>query len=123
VKDQWTRGIAMLFGLLMAWGGVMHFTVDQRQWNSELLDAMAESGFLWREIGIVNLVAGLALVSDRWAPLATLALLPITFNIFVFHLVRLDPFGLTIGVPVIVLNAVLVWAHFDVYRPLLRSSC
>jgi hypothetical protein len=109
----------MALGAIMAWGGVMHFTVDQRIWKSPLLDAMADSGFLWREIGIINVVAGLALLANKGVPLAVAALAPICFNIFVFHLWRLDPYGLTIGVPVAVLNGALVYGLRDVYRPLL----
>jgi hypothetical protein len=115
---QWAGPIRLLFGALIAWGGVMHFTVDQAVWKSDLLNAMAASGFLWREIGIVNIVAGVALLANRATPLAVAVLLPITFNIFLFHAWRLDPFGLTIGVPVIVLNLALIYAYRSTYRPL-----
>jgi hypothetical protein len=91
----------------MAYGGVMHFTVDQRIWQSDLLNAMADSNFMWREIGIINAVAGLALLANRFTLLATLCLFPITINIFLFHLFRLDAFGLTIGVPVFALNGAM----------------
>ncbi len=100
-------------------GGVMHFTTDERIWNSNLLNAMADSGFLWREIGIVNILGGLALIAGRHGPLAALALAPISANIFLFHLWRLDLYGLTIGVPVLVLNLVILFGYRDVYRPLL----
>jgi putative oxidoreductase len=110
----------LLFGGLMAIGGVMHFTTDQRVWKSPLLDAMADSGFLWREIGIVNLVAGIALVAGWYSPLAALVLAPISLNIFIFHLWRHDLFGLTIGVPVLVLNAIVLFNYRHIYRPLLE---
>jgi uncharacterized membrane protein YphA (DoxX/SURF4 family) len=114
----WASSVRVLLGAIMAWGGVMHFTVDQKVWKSALLNAMADSGFLWREIGIVNVIAGVALIANRATPLAALALLPITANIFLFHLWRLDPFGLTIGVPVIALNSALLFALRHYYGPL-----
>jgi uncharacterized membrane protein len=122
MKPAWISGVRVILGAIMAWGGVMHFTVDQRIWKSDLLNSMAESKFLWREIGIVNIVAGLALLVNRSSPLAALALAPITANIFLFHLVRLDLFGLTIGVPVIALNVVLLVSYRASYATLLRSA-
>jgi putative oxidoreductase len=115
---EWATWVRLLFGGIMAWGGVMHFTADPKVWKSALLNAMADSGFLWREIGIVNVVAGVALLLNRATPVAALVLLPITFNIFLFHLWRLDAFGLTIGVPVIALNSMLIYAMRAYYRPL-----
>jgi hypothetical protein len=119
---SWARPVEMLFGGLMAWGGVMHFTVDQKVWNSPLLNAMADSGFLWREIGIINFVGGIALLSHRFMPLALAMLFPITANIFLHHLTRLDLSGLTIGVPVLALNLVLLWVYRSSYASLFRSS-
>jgi putative oxidoreductase len=114
--------VRVLFGGLMAIGGVMHFTTDERIWESPLLNAMADSGFLWREIGIVNLLAGIALIVGRYPALAALALAPISLNIFLFHLWRLDVWGLTIGVPVLVLNAIVLFSYRSTYRPLLERS-
>jgi putative oxidoreductase len=122
MKPAWISGVRVVLGAIMAWGGVMHFTVDQRVWKSDLLNSMAESKFLWREIGVVNIVAGLALLANRSSPLAALALAPITANIFLFHLFRLDLFGLTIGVPVIALNVVLLVSYRASYATLLRSA-
>lgn len=114
--------VRVALGALMAWGAVMHFTVDQRVWKSDLLDSMAHSGFLWREIGIINIAAGVALLMNRCIPAATLALAPITFNIFLFHAFRHDVYGLTIGIPVFALNIALLVAHRTSYVALLRSA-
>ena len=100
----------------------MHFTVDERVWHSSLLDAMARSGFLWREIGIINIAAGTALLVNRSVPLASLILAPITTNIFLFHLFRHDLSGLSIGVPVIALNTILVASHRSTYKNMLGAT-
>jgi uncharacterized membrane protein YphA (DoxX/SURF4 family) len=115
----WVLFVRMLLGAIMGWGGVMHFTVDQHIWKSPLMDALAESGFLWREIGILNVVAGAALLLNRKVALAALALLPITTNIFLLHLWRHDLFGLTIGVPIIALNSALLYGLRERYRALI----
>jgi hypothetical protein len=116
MKSAWSGAVRILFGGIMAWGGVMHFTVDQKIWKSDLLNAMAESGFLWREIGVVNIVAGMALLANKQVPLALLALAPIALNIFLHHAFRLDLSGLTIGVPVLALNAILLFVYRSSYR-------
>jgi hypothetical protein len=118
-QPLWYRPLTLLFGGLMTWGGVMHFTVDQRIWHSELLDVMAASGFMWREVGIVNIVAGAALIANRFTALALAALLPITLNIFLLHASRHDLWGLTIGVPVLAMNTLLLWTKRESYRALL----
>jgi hypothetical protein len=120
MTTTWARPVEIVFGVLMAWGGVMHFTVDQKVWNSHLLNARADSGFLWREIGIINFTAGVALLSHRFVPLALAMLIPITVNIFLHHLTRLDLSGLTIGVPVLALNLVLLWIHRSSYANLFQ---
>jgi hypothetical protein len=121
-EAAWLTGARLLLGGLMAWGGGMHFTVDQRVWKSPLIDALAESGYMWREIGIVNILCGVCLVLNRWSALAAAALLPITLNIFLLHLWRLDAFGLTIGVPVFALNLVLLYGLRAKYERLTARS-
>jgi putative oxidoreductase len=81
---------------------------------------MADSEFLWREIGVVNIVGGIALLGGRGVPVAAAVLAPITFNIFLFHAFRHDPFGLTIGVPVAALNAALIYGIRESYTALLQ---
>jgi putative oxidoreductase len=115
----WVLFVRLLLGGIMAWGGVMHFTVDEHIWKNALMNAMAESGFLWREIGILNVVAGTALLLNRYTAVATLVLLPITTNIFLLHLWRHDAFGLTIGVPVLALNSALLYGLRERYRALI----
>lgn len=74
----WVVPVRMALGGIMLIGGVMHFTVDRKVWDSLLLNAMADSHFLWREIGIVNIVAGTALLAGRGVPLPAAILAPIT---------------------------------------------
>ncbi len=96
----WVAPVRLLLGGIMAWGG-------------------AASGYLWREIGAVNIVAGLALMANKGTPLAVAALTPICINVFLFHLWRRDAYGLTIGVPVVALDLLLVFALRAKYLPLL----
>jgi putative oxidoreductase len=86
------------------------------------MDALAESGYMWREVGIVNMACGVCLLLNRWSALAAAALLPITLNIFLLHLWRLDAFGLTIGVPVFGLNLALLFGIRAKYANLLAAK-
>ena len=101
----------ILLGLLSAWGGVLHFTVNVADWNNAFLSGLYETGYLWQVIGVINFIAGVLLVVNRFTLLAILALLPITFNIFLFHIFYFTPDGLFIGIPMFILNLWCGWQN------------
>jgi putative oxidoreductase len=117
---QWATVVRLLFGGLMAYGGVMHFTVATSSYNDTFLNAIDASGFMWQEIGIVNFVAGVALLLNRRVALASIALFPISLNIFLLHAFNADPAGLSIGIPILGLNLALLYVVRDSWRGLLR---
>jgi putative oxidoreductase len=94
----------LLLGLLAAWGGVLHFTVNVAVWKNDFLSSLYQTGYLWQVIGVINLVAGLLLVVNRFPLVSLLVLLPITFNIFLYHIFYFTPDGLFIGIPMFALN-------------------
>jgi uncharacterized membrane protein YphA (DoxX/SURF4 family) len=84
-----------------------------------LLGAFVESGYLMTFIKVTEIVAGALLLAGRWVPLALVALVPITLNVFLFNLL-LDPAvpGVVLGTAVLGLNAFLAWAYRAYYAPL-----
>ncbi len=110
----------LLLGLLAAWGGVLHFTVKVESWQNAFLTSLGEAGYLWQIIGIINLVAGILLVVNRFTLLSLLALLPITFNIFLFHIYYLTPDGLFIGIPMFGLNLWCIWQNRIYFKELVQ---
>jgi hypothetical protein len=96
------------FGILIAYGGVMHFTVDVHIWKNAFLNAIFDTHYLWQVIGVFNLVFGVFLLFNRFVLLSILALLPITFNIFIYHAHYQMDGGLFIGIPIFGLNLFLI---------------
>jgi hypothetical protein len=115
----------ILLGALMALfglNGFLHFlpTPPVTPEGGAFLGALAATGYMFPLIKGVELVAGLALLSGRFVPLALTLLAPITINIVAFHLV-LSP-GLALPALIVALQLYLAWSHRDAFRPVLRAS-
>jgi hypothetical protein len=65
-------------------------------------------------LGALQTACGLALLTNRFVPLALIVLFPINLNIFFFHAV-LEPTGLIMGILVLVLNIFLMYAYREHY--------
>jgi uncharacterized membrane protein YphA (DoxX/SURF4 family) len=110
----------LLLGFLAAYGGVLHFTMDVSVWKNPFLTSLYQTGYLWQIIGVINFVAGVLLIINRFPTAALLLLLPITFNILLYHIFFFTPEGLYIGIPMFVLNAWCIWQHRLSFKPLLQ---
>src|SRR5690606_6781894 len=81
------------------------------------IDSLSNTGYILKVVGFFELVIGLLLLFNKWVPFALLLLSPITLNILLFHLFMDTP-GLIIAVVILSLNAILIYKHWKVYRPL-----
>lgn len=73
------------------------------------------SGYFFQYMKVLEIVSGFFLLINRLTAFFLLVLLPITTNIFLFHLM-LAPYGVPIGTGVIVLNLFLCVAYFKFYK-------
>lgn len=112
----------MLLGLLAAYGGVLHFTMDVAVWKNDFLISLYQTGYLWQIIGIINFVAGILLLVNRFRLLALLGLLPITINIFLYHIFFFTKDGLFIGIPMLLLNLWCIWQNRSAFKLLIVSK-
>jgi putative oxidoreductase len=108
----------LLLGILATYGGVLHFTMDVAVWKNSFLSSLYQTGYLWQIIGVINFVAGVFLIINRFSILSLLILLPITFNIFLYHIFFFTPDGLFIGIPMFVLNTVCIWQYRSYFKQL-----
>jgi len=81
------------------------------------IDSLSNTGYILKVVGFFELIIGLLLLFNKWVPFALLLLAPITLNILLFHLFMDTP-GLIIAVVILALNAILIYKHWKVYRPL-----
>ena len=81
--------------------------------------ALAASGLLTL-VKAIEIVAGLALLTNRFVPLALAVLAPIVVGIVHFHAV-LAPGGMPIAAAVLALELVLAWRYRAAFAPMLRA--
>ncbi len=82
------------------------------------LAAFAGSGFL-TFIKTIELASGLALLANRFVPLALALLAPIIVGITLFHAL-LAPAGLGIAILFVLLELALAWSYRAAFAPMLR---
>jgi putative oxidoreductase len=66
---------------------------------------------------MIQIFTGIALVWNQWVLLGLLALLPISFNIFFFHLLH-DQGGLIPAVVILGLNLFLLFLKREMIKPI-----
>ncbi len=113
---QFLYGGWFLFHGLNYW---FEFYFDQSiQPGPGLVPALAQSGVM-TIVKVLEVAIGLALLLDLFAALAIVAAWPITLMIAFVTSSHLSPFGMSVGVVIISLNAIMSFGHLDRYRPML----
>ena len=79
----------------------------------------ASSGFL-KFIGVLEILGGLALVVNKFVPLALTFLVAIMFNALIFHLLH-DMGGIGGAAVGLILSLILVFLHKGRFAELLRA--
>ena len=72
------------------------------------LGALAATGYMFPFIKVTEIVAGLALLSNKFSALAMVVIAPVSLNIFLYHAI-LDPSAQGLFVPVLIIVASLVY--------------
>jgi len=86
---------------------------------AEFMGAMAKAGYILPIAGIVQILAGISFLTNKFVPLMAVVLFPIMLNAFLFHAV-LDPTGIAGAAVVTTLNVVLMFANKPVYEKILQ---
>lgn len=115
------RGIQIAIALIFIVAGAAKLIIpEQLNVGNLLIDGMKATGYLYSLLGITEVVAGLALLSDRFISLTLLILTPIVINIFAYHLF-LAVAGLPIAILLLFAHIFLMAAYFPAYRALLKK--
>lgn len=78
------------------------------------------SGYFFPFLKAIEIVLGIALLTGVFVPLALVILMPITINIFLFHVFLTD--NPLMSVVILALNVYVSWAYRDYYKPLLKAK-
>lgn len=83
--------------------------------------AFADSGYILQTVGLTQLCLGLALLLNRFIPLALLLFAPVVVNVLLFHLM-LDIKSMLMAMPVIVVTTFLFVHHKSHFSSLLKTN-
>lgn len=124
MNEKVVMGIRILFGLFCIIFGLNKFLnfipmppIDGD--GGTLMGIYATSGF-FKIIAILEIVFGLALIVNKYVPLALTILIAIMFNALIFHILH-DMGGIGGAVLGMILGCVLVYAHKDRFKDLLSA--
>jgi len=117
-----TMGVRILFGLLCLIFGIDKFVpfLDVPPIpgdGGELMSIYARSGFL-KIIGALEILGGLALLLNKFIPLAVIVMLAIMFNALFIHLLY-DPENSIGAIAGLIMGFVLIYANKERFSSLL----
>jgi putative oxidoreductase len=84
---------------------------------SNFMESLRATGYVLYVLGGLEVLIGLLLVFRKWVAFALLLLVPISFNILLFHLF-LDMPDILQALVIVVLNVILIYKYWKAYRPL-----
>lgn len=111
--------IFFVFGLNGFLGFIPHPPMPEAAGN--FMAALMATGYFFPVLKATEVAVGLALLSNRFVPLALVVLAPISVQIFLFHAV-LDPGGLVMAIVIVGLHAYLGWAYRENFRGVLAMK-
>jgi len=85
------------------------------------MDGVNASGYLMTLIKVTELLCGIAFVTGRFVPLASVVIAPVIINIFLFH-VFVDTSGLLVAIFLVAGNIFLAYTNWEKYKPLLAAK-
>ncbi len=111
-----------LFGILL----IVFVGMDLIGWEppavsteaQPLWDAIINSGYIMPTVIITYGICGLAFLSNRFAPLAAILLVPVSLNIFMYHSF-LNPSSIPFAITFFGGNMALLYVHQKSYKNLL----
>jgi hypothetical protein len=83
-----------------------------------LWDAIIEAGYIMPVVMVTYGICGVAFIADRFAPLASILLAPVSLNILLFHSF-LNPSSIPFAGTFFVCNALMLYIHRSSYSELL----
>ena len=86
---------------------------------ANFMQSLQATGYVLPIVGALEIFIGFLLLIKKWVPFALLLLAPISVNIVLFHLF-LDLPDIAGAVVVAVINVILIYKYWKVYRPLFQ---
>jgi putative oxidoreductase len=123
-----TTIVRILFGALFVFSAVvMLFNVPMEQPKlseaaTSFMGGLMATGYFIKFLKITELVLGLLLIINRWAPLATVAIFPIVINILLYHAFLTPANEVIIPILLLLANLYLAYQYRENYKGLLMQK-
>ncbi len=85
--------------------------------EAEILFSALANSYILKTVGLIEIIVGLLLVSNKAVPFALVLMAPISVNIILFH-ATVDPANIGPGVFVFLVNILLIYAYWNTFKPL-----
>jgi putative oxidoreductase len=86
-----------------------------------LVAGLKGTGYIYPMMKTIQILGGLSLLINRFAPFSAVVLFPISLNVLLFHTI-LVPSGWPMGVILIVPNVFLGWAYSKYYQGMFTAK-
>jgi putative oxidoreductase len=126
MKIKITRIVQIVFGLGLVLFGLNGFFAflpipEKQGFAFEFLHVLRQAGYIFPVVAAIMTTSGTLLLLNRWVAFALLIQLPISFNIFAFHLFH-DLHGLLAAYPIFGLNMFLILRRFKQFKTLFSNG-
>lgn len=117
-----TRILQTVFGLILILFGLNGFfsflPIPEKQgFAFEFLHILHQSGYIMPAVATIMTMAGSFLLLNKWVNFGLIIMLPISFNIFAFHLFH-DWQGLAAAYAILGCNNFLILRRYDKFKVL-----
>jgi len=120
MKINMIRTVQIIFGLILVLFGLNGFfsflpLPEKQGFAFEFLHILHQARYIFPVIAIIMTTTGILLFLNRWVAFGLLIQLPISFNIFAFHLLH-DSQGLLPACIIFSLNSFLILCDFRKFK-------
>ena len=125
MKEKVFLGLQLLAGLMLVVFGLnkfLHFITHPPMPVSMglYMGALAKSGFIFPIVAVVEIIAGLAFLTNKYVSLMAVVLMPVMVNAFLAHLF-LDPAGIGGSAFLMIVLIVIMIRNKDRYTQILKA--
>ena len=121
---MFTKIVRIFLGLVLVVFGAnkfLHFipmdTPDLNTAAGQFMNSLGATGYIFPVVGVLEVIIGAMLLFKKYIAFALILLAPISINILLFHLFLYIP-GLSIALLILVFNSILIFKHWQQYKPL-----
>jgi hypothetical protein len=121
--------VRIILGMNLLLNGLVYFVMGfpvpegTPELAARFAQSMMDTGYVFALVKLVEAVTGIALLLNRFVPLALVVVAPVVINIVLFDtLLAPGVFSLIMGWILALLYAVMVTAYFSSFRPFLQAK-